>query len=142
MGVLSDLVVAPVGDAERVAHAQVPSQVFDGIDIKGIDSVRFGTLHSLLTGQAFEDLLPLYDPVVTVSDEGPWVFQIPREIVALLAGLDDTRKSEVARQWAKTEEFALDRWTEREVASVLDSISTLAKKVIEPDQALFLWMSL
>jgi len=142
MGVLSDLVVAPVEEAERVAHAQVPSQEFNGIDIKGIDTVRFETLHSLLTGQAFDDLLPLYEPVVTVSDEGPWVFQIPQDLVALLAGFDDARKSEVARQWAKTEEFALDRWTEREVASALDSISTLAKKAIEPDQALFLWMSL
>ena len=142
MGVLSDLIVAPVGDVERVAHAEVPSQVFDGIDLKGIDTVRFGTLHSLLIGQTFEDLLPLYDPVVTVSDEGPWVFQIPQDLVSLLAEVDDIRKSEVARQWAKTEEFALDRWTEREVASALDSISTLAKRVIEPDQALFLWMSL
>lgn len=142
MGALSELVVAPVGDVERVAHAEVPSRVFDGIDINGIDTVRFGTLHSLLTGQAFEDLLPLYDPVVSVSDEGPWVFQIPQDLVALVAGLEDTRKSEAARQWAETEEFALDGWTEHEVASALDSIATFAKKVIEPDQALFLWMSL
>jgi hypothetical protein len=142
MGVLSDLVVAPVGDADRVAHAQVPSQVFDGIDIKGIDSVKFGILHSLLTGRAFGDLLPLYDPAVTVSEEGPWVFQIPQDLVASLAGLDEPRKSEVARQWAKTAEFALDRWAEGEVASALDSISTLAKRGVEPGQALFLWMSL
>ena len=34
MGVLSDLFVVPVRDAERVAHAQVPSQEFNGIDIR------------------------------------------------------------------------------------------------------------
>ena len=33
MGVLSDLVVAPAGEAESVAQAQVPSQTFAGIDI-------------------------------------------------------------------------------------------------------------
>ena len=50
MGVLSDLVVAPVGDAERIGHADAPAAEFGGIDIKGIDSVKFGTLHSILTG--------------------------------------------------------------------------------------------
>jgi hypothetical protein len=140
MGVLSDLVVAPATDAERVARAEVPSRAFDGIDIKGIDSVKLGTLHSLLTGRTFEELLPLYEPAVTVSDDGPWVFQIPRDLVALLSALDGPRKNEVARQWAV--QFALDRWTEGEVATALGSISTLAKKGNEPGQALFLWMSL
>jgi hypothetical protein len=87
MGVLSDLVVAPAGDAERIGRSQIPSKEFGGIDIKGIDSVKFGTLHSILTGRSFEELLPEYEPVVTVSDDGPWVFQIPSDLVTRLAGL-------------------------------------------------------
>lgn len=143
MGVLSELVVAPAGEAERVAQAQVPSQTVGGIDIKGVDSVKFGTLHSILMGQSFEELLPLYEPVVTVSDDdGPWVFQIPPDLVTRLAALDDAGMAAVARQWAATEEFVLDDWTEDEVVSVLSAISSLSKQAIESGQALFLWMSL
>jgi hypothetical protein len=142
MGVLSDLVVVPADEAERVAQAEVPSQTFGGIDIKGVDSVKFGTLHSILTGQSFEELLPLYEPVVTVSDDGPWVFQIPPDLVTRLAALDDAGMAGVARQWAATEEFVLVGWAEGEVASVVSAISSLSKRAIESGQALFLWMSL
>ena len=143
MGVLSELVVAPAGEAERVAQAEVPSQTFDGIDISGVDTVKFGTLHSILTGQSFEELLPLYDPVATVSeDDGPWVFQIPTELVTRLAALDDAGMAGIARQWAATEEFVLEGWGEDEAASVLSAISSQSKRAIESGQALFLWMSL
>jgi hypothetical protein len=142
MGVLSDLVVAPAGDAERVAHAEVPSRAFDGIDIKGIDSVKFGTLQSILTGRPFEELLSEYDPVVTVSDEGPWVFRIPHELLTRLVALDHTERARVAKQWASTEEFGLDGWAEDDVAGALGSISTLARKAVDSGQTLFLWMSL
>lgn len=142
MGVMSDLVVAPAGEAERVAQAQVPSQTFDGIDIEGVDSVKFNTLHSILTGRSFEELLPLYDPVVTVSDDGPWVFQIPPDLVTQLAALDDAGMAGVARRWAATEEFVLDNWDESDVTSALSAISSLSKRAIDSGQALFLWMSL
>ena len=142
MGVLSDLVVAPAGDAERVAHAQVPSQTFGGVDIKGIDSVKFGTLHSILTGRPFEALLPEYEPVVTVSDDGPWVFRLPPELVSGLAELGDAERAKVTKRWASTEEFALDRWAEKDVADALGAIATLARKANGSGQALFLWMCL
>jgi hypothetical protein len=142
MGVLSDLVVAPAGDAERVAHAEVPSQAFGGIDIKGIDSVKFGTLHSIVTGRPFEELLSEYGPVVTVSEEGPWVFEIPPELSSRLAHFDDAERAKVAKLWASTEEFALDGWAEDDVAAALGSISTLARRAVDSGQVLFLWMCL
>src|SRR5262245_23932753 len=142
MGVLSDLVMAPAGDAERVAQAGVPSRSFDGVDIKGIDSVKFGILHSIVTGRPFETLLAEYEPVVTVTDEGPWVFRLPPELVSRLAELGDAEIAKVAKQWVSTEEFALDGWGESDVAGALGSISTLARKATESGQALFLWMCL
>jgi len=54
MGVLSDLVVAAAGDAELIGRAEAPAAEFAGIEIKGIDSVKFGMLHSILTGRSFE----------------------------------------------------------------------------------------
>jgi len=142
MGILSDLVVAPAGDAERVAQAENPSRAFGGIDIKGIDSVKFGSLHSIITGQTFEELLPAYGPVVSASDEGPWVFRIPAELVSRIAELGYDQRHEIATQWAGTEAFALDRWTEEDVALTLGSIAVLARKAVDSGQELFLWMCL
>jgi hypothetical protein len=142
MGILSDLVVAPAADAERIGRAQVPAKEFGGIDIKGIDSVKFGMLHSILTGRSFEELLPEYQPVVTVSDEGPWVFQIPSDLVARLAALAGEDKRAAVSKWAATEEFALDRWPASEVAQAFEGIASLARQAVGADHSLFLWMSL
>src|SRR5687767_4372724 len=137
MGVLSDLVVAPEGHADLILAEGNPSRAFGGIDIKGIDTVKFGTLHSILTGRSFEELLPEYDPVATASEEGPWVFRIPPELVSLLAGLQGPEKDRVARQWASTEEFELSGWDATEVAEALDSIGGLARQSVEAGAGLF-----
>ena len=89
MGVLSDLVLASESDVERIGESRVPSQDFPGIDVKGIDTIKLGTLHSFLTGKDFDSLLPEYDPVLSVSEEGPWVFRVPGELAAALANLPD-----------------------------------------------------
>lgn len=142
MGVLSDLVVAPAEDAERVAHASVPSREFGGIDIKGVDTVKFGTLHSLVTGRTFDEVLPLYDPVAEVSEDGPWVFRIPEELVLRLAALSDEERRTVAVKWAATEEFALSGWEEAAVSDGLVAICELARRATDAGHALFLWMCL
>jgi hypothetical protein len=142
MGVLRDLVVAADVDAERVARARGPAEEFDGIDIKGIDSVKFGILHSILTGRAFKEILPACDPVVTVSEEGPWVFRIPCDLVARLAAITGDEKRAAVTKWAATEEFALDGRPPSEVAHAFDEIAALARRAVDGGQSLFLWMSL
>lgn len=142
MGVLSDLVAAPATDADRIAHAVNPAAEFAGLDIKGIDSVKFGTLHAILTGRSFEELLPEYDPVVTVSDDGPWLFRLPTELVVRLASLSGGDARGVVSRWAATEEFALDGWSATDVERALDEIVALARKGLDAGHSLFLWMSL
>jgi hypothetical protein len=142
MGVLSDLVVARAEDAERIGRAVAPASEFGGIDIKGIDSVKFGTLHSILTGRSFEVLLAEYQPVVSVSDEGPWVFRIPSDLVTRLAAVSGEEERAAVSRWAATDEFVLDRWPVGEVAQAFDAIASLARKAESTGDALFLWMSL
>ena len=141
-GVLSDLVVASPDQAEAIAKATVPSKVFGGIDIKGVDSVMFATLHSIVTGEPLKSLLPKYQPVVEVGHEGPWVFRIPSELVSRLARLHQVETAAISRRWARTEEFARERWPEKVVLDVLQKISKLARKADDSHQALFLWMCL
>ncbi len=142
VGVLSDLVVAPAGSAEAILRAMVPSQQFDGIDVKGIDSVKLGTLHSILSGRTFEELLPEYAEVASGGDEGPWVFELPADLVNRLSGLSADQSSQVSAQWALTEEFALDGWVEVDVTCALEAIAQLAARAAASDQRLYLWMSL
>lgn len=142
MGVLSDLVVAPAGDAERIGRARVPVAELGGIDIKGIDLVKFGMLHSILTERPFKQVLSEYNPIVTVSDEGPWVFQIPSDLVTRLATLDGEDQRNAVTRWAATEEFARDRWPASAVAQAFEGIVSLARKAEDAGHSLFLRMTL
>jgi hypothetical protein len=110
--------------------------------IKGIDHVKFGTLHSILTGRSCEELLPEYAPVVTVSDEGPWVFRIPSDLVTRLAAVSGAEKQVAMSKWAATEEFALDGWPPSEVVRSFEAIASLARKAENTGRSFFLWMSL
>ncbi len=141
-GVLSDLVVAPADQAEAIAKATAPSTVFEGVDIKGVNSTMFANLHSLVTGESFERVLPRYEPVVQVGPEGPWVFRIPADVVSRLARLPEAKTIAISKRWAKAEEFARERRPEREALDVLRKISKLARRADESHQALFLWMCL
>jgi hypothetical protein len=142
MGVLSDLVVADADDAEKIVNTGVPSQAFRGADIKGIDTVKFTTLHSILTGRPLEELRPAYHPVATASHEGAWVFVIPTELTALLAHLTEAQRQSAAERWSQTDEFRVDRWDISTIVRMMDEICREAGKATASGKTLFLWMSL
>jgi hypothetical protein len=142
MGVLSDLIVAPPVDAERVGRASLPDASIPSVDVKGIDTVKLGVLHEILTGTSFDELLEQYDPAYEGSDEGPWVFVLPAELVASLAKLDSGDRRTVAAKWAQAEEFALDGWSLSDVATGLDVVCEQACAAVSAGKALLLRMSL
>ena len=113
MGVLTDVVIADEGEAEAVATERVPAKRWRGIDAKGIDQVKLATLWARLAqrGLDVESIVKLttdFAALFEVSEEGPWVFRIPRPLVELLADLDDQGAVTTAVEWASTEEFMLD----------------------------------
>lgn len=142
MGVLSDLVAAPPTAGQAIARSRAPAQQFGGIDVKGIDIVKFATLEALLTDAAVADVLREYEPVASGSDDGPWVFQLPTALVERLPALTEPQLSNIAVAWASTDEFVLDRWDPRDVRAVLRDISTLARSARAQGHVLFLWMSM
>jgi hypothetical protein len=140
VGVLSHLVVAPESDAQRVLGNIDLALSPAGIDIKGIDSLKFAVLHGILRECPYSELLELYVPIG--EDDGPWVFRIPEDLVVRVAALTDTERGRVARHWARSDELALAGWDRADVARVLDSIARLARKARTAKAALFLRMSL
>ena len=142
MGVLSDLIVAPASAAEAISRSQVPAQEFGGADIKGIDTIKLARLHAQLTGDPLEALLPAYDPLVSVSDDGPWVFALPSRFVQQLATLGAPERAAAGARWAQAEEFTLDGWASSEVHGVLETLCAAARQAQGAGDALFLWMAL
>src|SRR5437879_5564781 len=105
MGVLTDLVVATRAEAQRVCDSDNPSREFSGLDAKGIDTVKLGTLHAILTGTEFDPSLIPGDLLASGGDDGPWVIEVPADLVKRLAALDTKQVAEAATKWAKTAEF-------------------------------------
>lgn len=142
MGVLSDLVTAPADAAAAICRSTTPARDFGGVDIKGIDTIKLSLLHAQLTGEDVDSLLPAYDPIVSASDDGPWVFLLPVAFVQRLATLGATERSAAGAQWARAEEFALDGWSPSDVDAVLTTICAEARSAETAGKELFLRMAL
>lgn len=148
MGVLSSLVIAGRAEAEAVARSDVPSQNWEGIDCKGLDNVKLGTLWAILEGVqlSHDNVMRRIDQIETVaqlSEHGPWVYGIPRplrDLLSELAGEEADAIQEKARNWATTDE--LRDWDNLEVETLLQDIADLADTAKLLGQDLLLWMSL
>ncbi len=140
MGVLTDLLVATEADMEAIGEMDYPLGQFPGLDAKGLDWVSFSTLQELVTGEPYDDVLKLYDPVLTVSDDGPWISKIPANLVQRLASLTETERRTIGARWAQTDELK-HQWTEDVVQEVLEDICKLAVKAVsQPDHVLLMWI--
>src|SRR3954469_8106971 len=103
MGVLTDFVVADRGDAQRVCDSSCPSRDFAGLDAKGIDTVKLGTLYAVLTGGKFDPSF-VGDSLCSGGEDGPWVFEVPPAPVQRLAALTPRQLTAAGKKWAATEE--------------------------------------
>jgi hypothetical protein len=144
MGVLTDFVVADREDAQRVCDSDCPSQDFAGLDAKGIDTVKLGTLYAILTGGEFDPSFMDRASLCSGGEEGPWVFEVPADLVQRLARLNARQLLSVAAQWAATEEFSarFDNWPGDAVRQVLEDLAGLCRRAAEDGKAVQMWMSL
>ncbi|MCG3181932.1 MAG: hypothetical protein BIFFINMI_04378 [Phycisphaerae bacterium] len=143
MGVLTDFIVANRAEAQRVFESSCPSTDFAGLDAKGIDTVKLGTLHAILTGTQFDPTF-ISDTLVDGGEDGPWVFEVPMDLVQRLGKLDAQQLQTVGVKWAATEEFSgkFDNWPSEAVLAVLQEISALCKRAVQEGKALLMWMCL
>jgi hypothetical protein len=145
MGILTDFVVASAKDAKRVGMSSSPSQDFNGLDAKGIDTVKLGKLHAILTGEAFDPSFMTGDALLfAASEEGPWVFEVPPDFVKRLAVLKDKELKSVATEWAKCEEFSPNygNWLAASVKQILTELVELCKQAASERNSVLMWMCL
>jgi len=147
MGVLSDIIIADRTEATSINAAEGNHlKQWDCLESKGIDTIKLGSLSRILAGRSLDDVpaVPVFmdnSLLDKYSDDGPWVYLVPDQLVSALAALDDDAEETVAASWAEIEEFRLSRWQPMDVQEYLHDLIEYARKARDQGKSLLLWMS-
>ena len=140
MGILTNIVAAEEDEVEAVGESLHPVDEWSGIELRDVDTAKIATLHSLLTGDHFDDAIAHYEPVYVSATEGALVLRLADEATARLAELDEEPLTQVAAELAATEEFEYADWEEEEIAAMIADLADLARLADAQGQVLFIWM--
>lgn len=169
MGVLTDLIVAPLAEADAVASTGIKERPWPWADVKGLGIEDLATIHCLIDGQDPNE--PVTPPesrtnpftkekmVVTIfsryasgfkvvaGEEEIGVFRTPPALVNVLAGLDAVRAAELAHRWSvakSAERYGDGRpvpvFPEAVASAYLEHIVKMARAATEGNSELFVWM--
>ena len=123
-----------LGDDETT-NETAPSE--PSVEVKRFDPVKLSSLAKLLGVKGKASGEPL-----DVTAEEHWVLPISTKLVAALAKLDDKKRPAIAKEWAATEEWKLDKGTVAGLSTLLADLKQLAARSVADDKPMFLWMSL
>jgi hypothetical protein len=140
MAILTNIVAAEEDEIEAIGESLQPVAEWSGIEMRDVDTARIATLHSLLTGDPFDDAVALYEPVYVSEAEGALVLRLADALTERLAELDEDVLDDVAAELAATEEFESADWEDEAIAAMLASLADLARLADAQGQALFVWM--
>ena len=139
---LVDLVLAQEGDIQLLADSTFPGDNWDAVDIKGIDPVKWGKLQLILTPD--EDLMFIIDGFEMVGgdeEEGPFVIEVPLDVIEALAPLKQEQLGELAAQWCEAPEMQRDGYDAEAALEALTDMQSMCEKAMTQEKLLFLWMS-
>jgi len=145
MGILTDYFVAG-SDTEAAGTLKVtggPEQAgLATVQLKGVDPVvNLATLEEILTGaDSMAIISGGEDPVADGGSDGPWVLRVRQSLVAALTAADPGKLSDVAADWAATEEY--EGTDPKELLDVLRDLGRIAKQSVDENKSLYCWMSL
>ena len=140
MGILTSIIAAEDDEIEAIGESLHPVDEWSGIELRDIDTAKIATLHSLLTGDLFDEAVARYEPIYVSAAEGALVLRLADEVTERLAELDEESIDEVAAELAATEEFESEDWEEETITEMLADLSELARLADSQGQALFVWM--
>jgi hypothetical protein len=140
MGILTNIIAAEEDEVEAIGDSLQPVDEWSGISLRDVSIAKIATLHSLLTGDLFEDAAAQCEPIYISPAEGALVLRLADELKERLAGLDEEVLDEVAAELAATEEFEMAGWGEEAVLEMLIDLADLARLAESQDQTLFAWL--
>jgi hypothetical protein len=138
MGVLTDIYIANVDEAEALGTSENTFEDFVGIDIKGFDTTLLEALYEIITGKKGK-----IEMIFEATEEGPWVFETPKDFVPIMAKLAKPELETVSAKLLKqNESLQLDGYDSEGVKNVLQEITGIAQKAQSKNKGLLVWMSL
>ncbi len=139
---MTNIVIGDTSDAEalRILDSLMPIEEWRGIAVKGMTPEKMAMLHSILTGETFDEAFDEYDHVYAASEDGPWVTRIPDAPLEKLAGLEEDVLAQIGAEWAASEECESEGWPVEEVQALLEELAELARAAVAQGRAMFLWM--
>lgn len=140
MSVLTQFIAAEEDEIEAVGESLNPIDEWSGLQMRDIDTAKIATMHSLLTGDLFDDAVAHYEPVYVSASEGAIVLRISDEFAGNLIRLDEEAVDTVAAELAATEEFEDTGWEADAIAAMLADLIDLARLAEAQDQALLVWL--
>lgn len=140
MGILTNIVAAEEDEVEAIGDSLQPADEWSGISLRDVSIAKLATLHSLLTGDLFEDAAALCEPIYISPAEGALVLRLADELKERLAEIDEDTLDAVAAELAATEEFETAGWDEEAVGEMLADLADLARLAESQGQTLFVWM--
>ena len=81
MGILTNIIAAEDDEIEAMGESQHPVAEWSGIEMRDIDTAKIATLHSLLTGDLFDDAIAHYEPVYVSAGEGSVLLRLTDGVV-------------------------------------------------------------
>jgi hypothetical protein len=142
MGVLTDLVVASIEQADEVVSCSNPAADWHGVDAKGIDQTKLCSLRAIVTGHAYEDeWMSEFDFVAGDQEQGPWLFRFPDALTTALSTLENHTLDSAAIDWHR-KSFADDHWPVESVRTALTQIRDLAIHAKRSDKPILMWICL
>ena len=142
MGVLCELFSATESDVNELQPEDIPSRRFGGVEAKGLNPVPFAALHHILTGIDIQESVRLHSLVAEITEDGPWIYRLPRELASTLAELSQRGIDSVAAEWTKTDELQLAGWSYDDVNSVRSRMVALCQHPDIEGMTIFLWSSI
>lgn len=140
MAILTNIIAAEDEEIEAVGESLHPVDEWSGIEMRDVDTAMIATLHSLLTGDLFDDAVAHYEPVYVSAAEGAVVLRLADDATQRLAELEEEAIEAVAIELAATEEFERHDWEDETIAAMLAELAGLARLADAQGQALFVWM--
>lgn len=140
MGILTNIIAAEDDEVEAIGDSLQPVDEWSGISLRDVSIAKIATLHSLLTGDLFDDAAALCEPIYISPAEGALVLRLADELKERLAELEEETLDAVATELAATEEFEMAGWDEEAVSEMLADLADLARLAESQGQTLFVWL--
>lgn len=150
MSVLTDIIVVDSSQVDEVIKALAPAETYAGFDAKGLDPVMLSSLQSILAGLAGQDASAAADDdellsdqfplLAQESDDGPWLYGIPLELVTALSTLSDADKQRAVAAWTATDECA--DWEPALALALVDDLAKSARRAVDEKKQMMMWVCL